>query len=43
MISIKDDFVQFLEISIMTLLGPENIPLELQNADLLAPPTTDNG
>lgn len=25
------------------LLGPENIPLELQNADLLAPPTTDNG
>ncbi|KIM43551.1 hypothetical protein M413DRAFT_68938 [Hebeloma cylindrosporum] len=26
-----------------SLLGPENIPLELQNADLLAPPTTDNG
>ena len=26
-----------------TLIGPENIPLELQNADLLAPPTTDSG
>jgi len=26
-----------------TLIGPENVPLELQNADLLAPPTTDNG
>jgi hypothetical protein len=26
-----------------TIIGPENIPLELQNPDLLAPPTTDNG
>lgn len=26
-----------------SILGPQNIPLELQNADLLAPPTTDNG
>lgn len=25
------------------ILGPQNTPLELQNADLLAPPTTDNG
>lgn len=26
-----------------TILGPQNVPLDLQNADLLAPPTTDNG
>ena len=26
-----------------SILGPQNAPLELQNADLLAPPTTDNG
>ena len=26
-----------------SILGPQNIPLELQNADLVAPPTTDNG
>lgn len=26
-----------------TILGPQNTPLELQNADLLAPPTTDSG
>ena len=26
-----------------SILGPQNIPLELQNADLLAPPTTDHG
>jgi len=25
------------------ILGPENLPIELQNADALAPPTTDNG
>ncbi|KAG9316071.1 RmlC-like cupin domain-containing protein [Chiua virens] len=25
------------------ILGPQNIPVELQNADSLAPPTTDNG
>ncbi|KAI0661662.1 oxalate decarboxylase [Cubamyces menziesii] len=25
------------------ILGPQNIPIELQNADLLAPPTTDAG
>lgn len=25
------------------MLGPHNVPIELQNADLLAPPTTDNG
>ncbi|EDQ99884.1 uncharacterized protein LACBIDRAFT_315085 [Laccaria bicolor S238N-H82] len=25
------------------ILGPQNVPLELQNADLLAPPTTDHG
>lgn len=25
------------------ILGPQNIPLELQNADLLAPPSTDAG
>lgn len=26
-----------------SILGPQNTPIELQNADLLAPPTTDNG
>lgn len=26
-----------------TVLGPQNIPLDLQNADLLAPPSTDSG
>lgn len=26
-----------------TILGPQNLELELQNPDLLAPPTTDNG
>ncbi|KAJ7634657.1 RmlC-like cupin domain-containing protein [Roridomyces roridus] len=26
-----------------SILGPQNIPIELQNADALAPPTTDNG
>ncbi|KAF9239841.1 putative oxalate decarboxylase/oxidase [Melanogaster broomeanus] len=26
-----------------TILGPQNIPMELQNSDTLAPPTTDNG
>ena len=26
-----------------TVLGPQNIPLELQNADMLAPPSTDSG
>ncbi|KAI0714338.1 oxalate decarboxylase [Cerioporus squamosus] len=26
-----------------TILGPQNIPLELQNPSLLAPPTTDHG
>jgi len=25
------------------LLGPQNIPLELENSNTLAPPTTDNG
>lgn len=25
------------------ILGPQNIPIELQNADMLAPPTTDFG
>ena len=25
------------------ILGPQNIPLELQNPSLLAPPTTDHG
>jgi hypothetical protein len=25
------------------ILGPENLPMELQNADALAPPSTDNG
>ena len=25
------------------ILGPQNIPIELQNADSLAPPTTDHG
>ncbi|KAF9481735.1 Bicupin, oxalate decarboxylase/oxidase [Pholiota conissans] len=26
-----------------SVLGPQNVPMELQNADLLASPTTDNG
>jgi hypothetical protein len=26
-----------------TILGPENVPVELQNPDLLAPPSTDQG
>ncbi|RPD74688.1 oxalate decarboxylase [Lentinus tigrinus ALCF2SS1-7] len=26
-----------------TILGPQNVPLELQNPSLLAPPTTDHG
>ena len=26
-----------------TILGPQNIPIDQQNPDLLAPPTTDNG
>jgi hypothetical protein len=26
-----------------TILGPQNVPLELQNADLLGAPTTDHG
>ncbi|KAI6116236.1 putative oxalate decarboxylase/oxidase [Pisolithus sp. B1] len=26
-----------------TILGPQNVPVELQNPDALAPPTTDNG
>lgn len=26
-----------------SIIGPQNVPVELQNADLLAPPTTDNG
>lgn len=26
-----------------TILGPQNIPIEMQNSDALAPPTTDNG
>jgi hypothetical protein len=26
-----------------SILGPDNIPIDLQNPDLLAPPTTDNG
>ncbi|KAF5371097.1 hypothetical protein D9757_010813 [Collybiopsis confluens] len=25
------------------IIGPDNVPLELQNPDLFAPPTTDNG
>ena len=25
------------------ILGPQNIPVALQNSDLLAPPTTDHG
>ena len=25
------------------ILGPQNVPLELQNPDVFAPPTTDNG
>ncbi|PSS05499.1 hypothetical protein PHLCEN_2v3781 [Hermanssonia centrifuga] len=26
-----------------TILGPQNVPMDLQNADLLAPPSTDSG
>jgi len=26
-----------------SILGPDNLPIDLQNADALAPPTTDNG
>ena len=26
-----------------SVLGPQNVPLDLQNADLLAPPSTDSG
>ncbi|KDR70226.1 hypothetical protein GALMADRAFT_76394 [Galerina marginata CBS 339.88] len=26
-----------------SILGPQNVPMDRQNADLLAPPTTDNG
>ncbi|TFK84078.1 oxalate decarboxylase [Polyporus arcularius HHB13444] len=26
-----------------TVIGPQNVPIDLQNADLLAPPTTDHG
>ena len=26
-----------------TILGPQNVPVALQNPDMLAPPTTDNG
>ena len=26
-----------------SVIGPQNIPIDLQNADLLAPPTTDHG
>ena len=26
-----------------SILGPQNVPLDLQNADLLAPPSTDSG
>lgn len=26
-----------------SILGPQNIPMEMQNSDALAPPTTDNG
>jgi hypothetical protein len=26
-----------------TIIGPQNVEIELQNPDLLAPPTTDNG
>lgn len=26
-----------------TILGPQNVPVELQNADLFGPPTTDSG
>ncbi|KAJ7461758.1 RmlC-like cupin domain-containing protein [Mycena galericulata] len=26
-----------------SILGPHNIPVEIQNSDALAPPTTDNG
>jgi hypothetical protein len=26
-----------------TVIGPQNVPLDLENPDLLAPPTTDSG
>ena len=26
-----------------TILGPQNVPVAIQNPDLLAPPTTDSG
>ena len=26
-----------------TIVGPQNVPVELQNPDILAPPTTDHG
>ena len=26
-----------------SVLGPQNVPLDLQNADFLAPPSTDSG
>ncbi|KAF9554809.1 Bicupin, oxalate decarboxylase/oxidase [Agrocybe pediades] len=26
-----------------SILGPDNVPIDLQNADVFAPPTTDNG
>lgn len=26
-----------------TILGPQNVPIDIQNPDLLAPPTTDAG
>ena len=26
-----------------TILGPQNVPIDMQNPDLLAPPTTDAG
>ena len=26
-----------------SILGPQNVPVALQNADSMAPPTTDNG
>ena len=26
-----------------SVLGPQNVPIDQQNADMLAPPTTDNG
>jgi hypothetical protein len=26
-----------------TVIGPQNVPIDLENPDLLAPPTTDSG